>query len=335
MAVFEGKICALPQNIVTLQHIWIVNQEEQLSRTRDSLIRAQDSLIRNCISLIRSWDSLISLRHLVALDPDGRTDGIAALLADDMAAVDALLEVGLHEEVAIGIAVNNTDTDIVVFLTLHQQGLLRAHIDGVLALALLDDLIDGLLQDVDIPLALLLIEVEADGALVELAARDGEEDIADDIVFVGREEYATLGGVGRLLLLRSAIPHDAWGWHALANDGLGFVLLTDHDLSEFDDLILQDDGELLAIGIVLVGEHGGEVGHVGEDELLALPLGDGEQEAALGIGDGAYGRRGLFGSVVLEAYRDVFYAFTALIDDVALDGGLPLPYYTDEGQQHG
>ena len=75
MAVFEGKICALPQNIVTLQHIWIVNQEEQLSRTRDSLIRAQDSLIRNCISLIRSWDSLIrswdsliSLRHLVALD---------------------------------------------------------------------------------------------------------------------------------------------------------------------------------------------------------------------------------------------------------------------------
>ena len=143
MAVFEGKICALPQNIVTLQHIWIVNQEEQLSRTRDSLIRAQDSLIRNCISLIRSWDSLISLRHLVALDPDGRTDGIAFLLTNDMAAVDALLEVGLHEEVAIGIAVYDTDTDIVVFLTLHQQGLLRAHIDGVLALALLDDLIDG------------------------------------------------------------------------------------------------------------------------------------------------------------------------------------------------
>ena len=85
----------------------------------------------------------------------------------------------------------------------------------------------------------------------------------------------------------------------------------------------------------LVGEHGGEVGHVGEDELLALPLGDGEQEAALGIRDGAYGRRGLFGSVVLEAYRDVFYAFTPLIDDVALDGDLPLPYYTDEGQQHG
>ena len=28
MAVFEGKICTLPQNIVTLQHIWIVNQEE-------------------------------------------------------------------------------------------------------------------------------------------------------------------------------------------------------------------------------------------------------------------------------------------------------------------
>ena len=113
----------------------------------------------------------------------------------------------------------------------------------------------------------------------------------------------------------------------LARQRVRLVLFANHDLSQFDDFIIECHGQVTSIGISRIGNCRRLIGNVCEGQVFSAPNGYRQREISLYVGDNSH-------AVLIDSNTNVLHAVAPLIDDMAFDVYLPEADGVDK-QEHG
>ncbi len=270
------------------------------------------------------WGSESVLFHLIPFHDNHRTAWDFPHLAFHFVAGVTALKVGGEGEPAFALDVNDADSDAVFLLAFQHDRLRRADAELFAVVGWRDTLVDWLIQHVDKLLVPYLVAVETQQTFLVLALVDGDHDVGQQIIFPILENWSPFNFSFAVALEACC----ARPYPRLARQRVRLVLLSDHDLGQFDDLVFQRHGQFVPVGVSRVGDCRRLVGNVREGQFVPAPSGYRQREMSLRVGDNAH-------AVLFNSDADVLHAVTPLIDDVAYDLRLCLPRYYDEREQSG
>ena len=231
-------------------------------------------------------------------------------------------EVGRERETSIALHVDDADCDTVFSLTFQYNGLRRADIDMFPVVGRSNTLVNRLVQYIDKLLVPDLVAVETQQTFLVLAFVDGNHDVCQQIIFPVPEDWSPF----YIAFAVTTKACRACPYPRLARQRVRFVLLANHNLGQFDDLVLQRHGQFVTVGVSRVGDCRRLVGNVCEGQFVPATSGYRQREVPLCVGDNAH-------AVPFDSDADVLNRLATLVDDLASDGGLRLYRQREENSE--